>query len=291
MKQRETESFHLYIRGIILIGFGMLLFKLLVTGNIENFIAPKMMNFTLFTLVIVMLLGCVQIWESGKTKGHVCGCKDHDHSLPQSKTGTALLYSIFIIPIVTAFLFSDNTIDESIAVKRGVNLGGEQSKQNAAESNVSSLPPNGIESVPSIPTIQQPPKGYYEKLEKQMMNANKIDIDDDHYISMVDIIEKDVEGFKGKSIILTGFVHREEDFKRNEVIIARYGITCCVADASVLGMMTAGNGISSLKEGQWVRVRGVLDKMVYIDTLLPVIKVIAIEKISPPKTPYVYQKF
>ena len=41
MEKEEQKVYHRYIRGIILIGLAMLLFKLLVTGNIYNFIAPK----------------------------------------------------------------------------------------------------------------------------------------------------------------------------------------------------------------------------------------------------------
>ena len=41
MEKEEQKAYHRYIRGIILIGLAMLLFKLLVTGNIYNFIAPK----------------------------------------------------------------------------------------------------------------------------------------------------------------------------------------------------------------------------------------------------------
>ena len=44
MEKEEQKAYHRYIRGIILIGLAMLLFKLLVTGNIYNFIAPKRSN-------------------------------------------------------------------------------------------------------------------------------------------------------------------------------------------------------------------------------------------------------
>ncbi|GAA3314649.1 hypothetical protein GCM10020331_007720 [Ectobacillus funiculus] len=110
------------------------------------------------------------------------------------------------------------------------------------------------------------------------MNMQTITVDDTRFISILDVIGRNVSGFKGKQIVFTGFVDREPDFKKDQVVVARYGITCCVADASVLGMMINGSSVSALKAGEWVKVTGVLDQTTYIDTILPIIKVTAIEK-------------
>lgn len=287
---RETQSFHMYIRGLLLIGFGMLLFKLLVTGNIENFLAPKMEKFMIGTFLIVITLGIAQVMRSGKEEDGACSCCEHSHHLPRRKITSLLLYSLFLIPIVTAFLFSDHIIDGSVAAKRGVSLTGEQLKaQQTATSSSSQLSVETQTAQPS--TIQQPPKGYYEKLGKELMNMQTITVDDTRFISILDVIGRNVSGFKGKQIVFTGFVDREPDFKKDQVVVARYGITCCVADASVLGMMINGSSVSSLKAGEWVKVTGVLDQTTYIDTILPIIKVTAIEKTAPSKEQYVYQKF
>ncbi|WP_028401503.1 TIGR03943 family putative permease subunit [Ectobacillus panaciterrae] len=337
MGQKETQSFHMYIRGIILIGFGMLLLKLLVTGHIENFIAPKMVKFIYFTFSVVTLLGIVQIWRSSEKEKSGCGCSDHDHSLPRTKKGSLLFYSLFLIPIVTAFLFSDHTIDASIAAKRGVNLAGGQLTQNAEEQptqnagrqptqdaggqptqNAGRQPTQDAGGQPtqnaggqptqdavnstttqsltdtggqSASAIQQSPGEYYDELQKKLMSMNTIHVDDDDYMPIMQMILANVEGFKGKNIVLTGFVHREKDFSQNEIFIARYGITCCVADASVWGILATGNGVSSLKDGEWVTATGVLDKTTEKNTLSPIIKAATIKKITPPKTPYVYAKF
>lgn len=56
MGKEEQKAYHCYIRGIILIGLAMLLFKLLVTGNIYNFIAPKMIKFTYIAFVVILIL-------------------------------------------------------------------------------------------------------------------------------------------------------------------------------------------------------------------------------------------
>jgi uncharacterized repeat protein (TIGR03943 family) len=280
MHREHNESFHMYIRGIILIGFTMLLFKLLVTGNIQNFIAPRMIHFVYITLFICLLLGIVQIWRSGTKTTASCSCGE-EHEIPNT-TGSLLLYSLFIIPIVTGFLFSDSIIDGSVAAKRGINFGRQQDLNGQ-------LLTDGEENPNQL--VQEPPKGYFEKLERELQSLNTIVVDDERYISIMDVIGKDVTGFKGKAITLTGFIHREENMEKDTAVIARFGITCCVADASVFGMLATGKDVASLTDDTWVRVTGTLDETMYIDALFPIVKVTNIEKIPEPKMPYVYQNF
>ncbi|WP_028400003.1 TIGR03943 family putative permease subunit [Ectobacillus panaciterrae] len=283
---RDRESFHMYIRGIIMLGFGMLLFKLLITGDIENFIAPKMLKFIGFTLFVSLLLGSMQILRSGEMKQYHCECGNH--SLPKTTIGSISLYALFLLPIVSAFLFSGAAIDGKVAAKRGVTLTGVQQAA-APDKSVAGLLSDTEEQPPQ--TIQQPPKGYYENLERKLLGSSSIEVNDDNYISAMDVIGQDVEGFAGKQISFTGFVHREEDLGKDKIVIARYGITCCVADASVLGMLAVGLNTSSLQEGEWIQVTGTLGKTTYIDTLLPIVQLQKIEKVAAPKTQYVYQKF
>ncbi|MFX3623547.1 MAG: TIGR03943 family protein [Ectobacillus sp.] len=283
---KQPEKFHMYIRGIILLGFGMLLFKLLVTGNIENFIAPKMMKFVYFTFFISVLLGSVQIWRSAEQTSCSCTCALHNY--PKTAARSLVYYSLFVLPIISAFLFSDITIDGKVAAKRGVTLAGEQQGKIADNSLESLL--SDEDEAPS-PQLQEPPEGYYEKLERRLQSSDKINVTEDEYISIMEVIGRDVEGFKGKQITFTGFVHREEDLGKEKIVLARYGITCCVADASVLGMLATGAETASLQEGEWVEVTGTLDKTIYIDTLLPIVQIQKLKKVEAPKTPYLYQKF
>lgn len=62
--KRIDEQFITYIRGIFLIGFALLMFKLILTEQMVYFIAPKMMPFIYFSSITFFLLGVVQIWRS-----------------------------------------------------------------------------------------------------------------------------------------------------------------------------------------------------------------------------------
>ena len=74
---------------------------------------------------------------------------------------------------------------------------------------------------------------------------------------------------------------------QNQIIVARFGITCCVADASVYGMMAKGE-VASLPKDKWVQVTGKIDQTQYNGETIPVIKINQLSKITAPQQPYVF---
>ncbi|OUM49716.1 TIGR03943 family protein [Bacillus pseudomycoides] len=144
-----------------------------------------------------------------------------------------LLYALFVIPIVSAFLFSNVTINGSLAANREMNQSAQaksveqkvpQTKQISSDWR-ELLVDQEEEPIQNLPTSEQ--------LEKTIMNQKEIQIDDKNYIQTMNIIGKDVLGFKGKQITFTGFIYNDKEVKGDKIVVARYGITCCIADASV----------------------------------------------------------
>ena len=75
MGKEEQKAYHCYIRGIILIGLAMLLFKLLVTG-IFIIYRSKMIKFTYIAFVVILILVLYKL-ERWKRKQHDCNCCKH----------------------------------------------------------------------------------------------------------------------------------------------------------------------------------------------------------------------
>ncbi|CAG9611895.1 Putative two-component membrane permease complex subunit SMU_746c [Bacillus rhizoplanae] len=285
MEEQEKRGFHIYIRGIILIGFAMLLFKLLVTGHITNFIAPRMIKLIYVATIVSLLLGCLQVWRSGNEKVKACHCCE-GHGFPKTKIGTCFLYGLFLIPIISAFLFSSVAIDGSVAAKRGMNQSTQTKIQKENEDWKSLLVDEEERPIANVPSSQKPS----EDLEKDFLKKKSIQINDTNYIAAMDIIGRDVLGFKGKEVTYSGFVYHDKEVEGNNVVVARYGITCCVADATVWGMIASGEGITELQDETWVTITGILDETTYRGALFPLVKVNKVEKIAAPKQPYVYEQ-
>lgn len=284
MEEQEKRGFHIYIRGIILIGFAMLLFKLLITGHIDNFIAPRMINLIYVATIVSLLLGCLQIWRSGNEKLKACHCCE-EHVLPKTKIGTCLFYGLFLMPIISAFLFSSVSIDGSVAAKRGMNQ-STQTKPQKENDDWKRLLVDGEEpQTANVPSSQ----ALSDDLEKELLKKKSIQINDTNYMAAMDIISRDVIGFKGKEVTFSGFVYRDTDVKGEQVVVARYGITCCIADATVYGMIVSGEGVTKLQNETWVTITGTLDETAYRGALFPLVKANKVEKIEAPKQPYVYE--
>ncbi|MGG0188131.1 TIGR03943 family putative permease subunit [Bacillus rhizoplanae] len=285
MEEQEKKGFHIYIRGIILIGFAMLLFKLLITGHINNFIAPRMVKLVYVATIVSLLLGCLQVWRSGNEKLKACHCCE-EHVLQKTKIGTCFFYGLFLIPIISAFLFSSVSIDGSVAAKRGMNQSTQTKPQKENEDWKRLLVDGEEQQTANVQSSQAPS----EDLEKNLLEKKSIQINDANYMAAMDIISRDVIGFKGKEITFSGFVYRDKEVEGNKVVVARYGITCCVADATVYGMIVSGEGIIELQNETWVTITGTLDETTYRGALFPLVKANKVEKIEAPKQPYVYEQ-
>jgi uncharacterized repeat protein (TIGR03943 family) len=114
-----------------------------------------------------------------------------------------------------------------------------------------------------------------------------ININDDQYVPMMNIIQDNLKGMIGKTITTKGFVYREKNFMQNQIIVARFGITCCVADASVYGFMAKGD-VAALPKDKWVQVTGTIEQTQYDGSTIPIINIKHISTISAPEQPYVF---
>ncbi|MGF9769855.1 TIGR03943 family putative permease subunit [Bacillus albus] len=285
MEGQEQKAYHRYIRGIILIGLAMLLFKLLVTGNIYNFIAPKMIKFTYIAFVVILLLGSLQVWRDGREKHDDCNCCKH-HTALKPGMKSFFVYVLFVVPIISAFLFGSVTIDGSLAGKRGMN-------QSVQARSMEKNEKEGIQANSDWKEIlvdqdETSNLKVTDQLEKSMLEQRKIQVEDKDYVQTMSIIGQDVKGFKGKEIIFSGFIYNDKDVTGDKVVVARYGITCCIADASIWGMIVAGEDVRKLPQETWVKITGLLDETTYKGTLFPLVKVNKVEKINKPTDPYVY---
>ena len=61
---------------------------------------------------------------------------------------------------------------------------------------------------------------------------------------------------------LTGFVYKDPTLAKNQFVISRFVITCCIVDATPLGIIVESPDAPNLKADTWVEVEGLLEKRV-----------------------------
>jgi putative membrane protein len=279
-------SGNLFLRGVILLGFALLMFKLIVTGQIQQLIAPKMLPFLYFAMGTMFMLSLMQIWRSDDKKQIACcGCDHHESRSPMQ---SFIVYVIFVVPVLTGLIFSNQVLDSSVAAKRGVQLGGLSGSDLSSDDEFfEQLFGNEIEEAPIEGSVGK--KIDKKQLTKALLSMDKVVFTRENYLTALDIIHNNMERFIGKEVELTGFVYRDPDFAKEKAVIARFGISCCVADASVYGMLASGKELNSIANDEWVKVTGIIDQTNYKGNVLPCIKIKDMQKVQQPNEPYIYE--
>jgi uncharacterized repeat protein (TIGR03943 family) len=94
--------------------------------------------------------------------------------------------------------------------------------------------------------------------------------------------------FNGQSAKLLGFVYTEPSYPDGRFMLARFTMSCCVADANALGLPAAYDGLDNLKAGDWVMVEGTFQTENFLGRQMPVLQVAKLESTTQPEQPYLY---
>jgi uncharacterized repeat protein (TIGR03943 family) len=97
---------------------------------------------------------------------------------------------------------------------------------------------------------------------------------------------KDLSVFEGQTIDVTGFVFHDKRVATNQFWVARFVISCCVADASAVGILVQMDNAADLKPDTWVRVRGKLTQTTLKGEHTMMIVASAIDNTDVPTNPY-----
>lgn len=317
MDNKGDLGFHAYIRGIILFGFALVILGLIITDNMKYYIAPKMMPFIYFSLVMFFVLGIIQIFRStqkGQNEDEIdCDC-GLDHQVSGPAWIKVIIYGIFIFPLLMGFVIPDQALNSSVAANRGVIYGSgknltkqieEQSTTpradqflNDPKGYIASLEATESENNEEIEHYQIEDyydeawfNEYYEELMADLLNESVIQVTEKNYLDIMTLLDLHLEKFVGKELEITGFVFREQDFPENRLVVARFSMTCCTADAGVYGTLIEAEDAHLYEDDMWIKVRGTIHETEYNGFQLPVIHLREVTVVAEPASPYVYPSF
>lgn len=92
----------------------------------------------------------------------------------------------------------------------------------------------------------------------------------------------------GLPVDVIGFVYREPGMAEDQFMLARFTMSCCVADAFAIGMPVQYANTANLQEGEWVHIRGTLEAGEFEGRAMPIIQPSIVEPTDEPDTPYLY---
>lgn len=87
---------------------------------------------------------------------------------------------------------------------------------------------------------------------------------------------------------LIGFIYHDPHLPSDQFLLARFTLTCCVADAAAVGVIVAWPQGDQLPINQWVRVQGPVQLGELDGNLIPLVEAASVEAVPEPAQPYLF---
>jgi uncharacterized repeat protein (TIGR03943 family) len=100
----------------------------------------------------------------------------------------------------------------------------------------------------------------------------------------------DPAAFVGETADLTGFVYRRAGLPPDTWLLSRFVVTCCVADATAIGLAVRAPLDAEVADDMWVQVRGSFIAESINGEQVPVLVADTVIPIDPPARPYLYYR-
>jgi uncharacterized repeat protein (TIGR03943 family) len=96
------------------------------------------------------------------------------------------------------------------------------------------------------------------------------------------------DDLSGQEARVIGFVYRDERFGESQFLVGRFIVSCCVADASPIGLIVQGEEAADFEDDQWIEISGHFETGMFEGEETPILIIDTIEAIEPPAQPYLY---
>jgi uncharacterized repeat protein (TIGR03943 family) len=98
----------------------------------------------------------------------------------------------------------------------------------------------------------------------------------------------DPAAFAGKEATVTGFVYRDDRFATNEMMVSRFIVSCCAADAAPIGLIVRAENSADFADDAWIEVTGVFEPGRLDGEAVPILIADTITPVDVPEQPYLY---
>lgn len=233
----------------LLLLLGVYLYSRLLNDAIYFYINERFVSLTLLAAAGLVLVGASYLFRpSPDGGGH-----HHDH-------GAASWVSLLIIaaPIVLGWLVPPEPLGAAALGNRELNVGGRD-----GSGAIASIAPAG----------------------NRVAASGEKDILD--WLTAFQH-QPDPGAFTGEEAQVTGFVYRDDRFRPGTFLVARYVVSCCVADASPVGLIVQADTADSLSADQWVKITGRFEPGAFGEHQVPLLVAAEVTPTEPPAQPYLY---
>jgi putative membrane protein len=247
------------LKALVLILLAIFFAEKLVSGRLFYYIGPRFGWLSVVAVgLFIMLAGgynpAKRAGDEPPEDGHADHAPDHEHN-PDHDHGKPSFWPIAVVslPLILGILVPARPLGASAVSSRGVATGYAASA-GGSESTLSVVPG--------------------ERNVLDWVRAFSAD--------------PDPASLAGQDADVVGFVYRDVRFAEDQFMVARFAITCCVADASAIGLVVQAEDAGQFADDSWVRVAGTFAEGQLDGDALPVLLADEITPVQPPEQPYLY---
>ncbi|MDR3587695.1 MAG: TIGR03943 family protein [Desulfosporosinus sp.] len=274
------------VQGLILCSFSSMIVHLIQTGTIVLYISPKVIWLSEFSAILLFVIAIAKLvpMHHKHSATHSCCWHDHacvsDHHNHSYKTMASLQMAIFVIPLMLGFGMQPRVL-ASTALSNSINTAGPipfyamhiptldkfssgvpwPSGLSFVKKDVdSSAVANGTKSASANmlnKSSSQNKPNSIKPLTPKSVNSIAKETD---LMQLYLNIDDHPEQVYNQHWRLTGFVYKDPKLAKNQFVITRFVITCCIVDATPIGIMVESPDAPNLKADTWVEVDGLLQK-------------------------------
>lgn len=279
------------LRFLILSGYFELMMYLQVSGKLDQYINVHYRYLAILSMILSALLALVQLYlwvKNGKAEEETHE-HDHDHDHGLSKPyQRGIAYVLLALPVIVGTLFPTVSLDTTIVEAKGFNFPVSKESVGDPEMQTQYLKPDT-----SIYFNKSDYSDQMSELKEKYGDKQTIEITDENYLEVMELIYNYPSEFIGKKISYEGFVYQTPNDSNADVFLFRFGIIHCVADSGVFGLLTHMPEGVTVKNDEWYKIEGTIQSDYYqpFKREIPSVVVTNAEKVAAPKNQYVYRSF
>ncbi|WP_055109074.1 TIGR03943 family putative permease subunit [Paenibacillus ihumii] len=270
---RTTLQRQQLARSFILLAFALFIAHLSKSGTLHYYIAPKMEPWLRYCAIPLAAMSlCLAREALFHSHPSACGC---EHHAAASRFKSAATYALFLLPLLLGVLLPDQALGSMAANKKGMQL---------------SSPALSSEHLNDIFVSPDKYNAEFAELAKKLYPQDIIEVKPEIYSETIGAIELFKEQFRGKTVMLSGFVYEDPSLDgAREFIIGRFLVQCCTADAYPFGVLVASaQPLPLFEPDAWIEVQGTVQTRLRDGREIIAISAEEVRKIPRPTTPYVY---
>ena len=287
------DSHYLFnmLRFLILSGYFELMMYLQVSGKLDQYINVHYRYLAILSMILSALLALVQLYlwvKNGKAEEETHE-HDHDHDHGLSKPyQRGIAYVLLALPVIVGTLFPTVSLDTTIVEAKGFNFPVSKESVGDPEMQTQYLKPDTSIYFNKSDYLDQ-----MSELKEKYGDKQTIEITDENYLEVMELIYNYPSEFIGKKISYEGFVYQTPNDSNADVFLFRFGIIHCVADSGVFGLLTHMPEGVTVKNDEWYKIEGTIQSDYYqpFKREIPSVVVTNAEKVAAPKNQYVYRSF